>query len=108
MLILVLGFVIFVGELVIMIGFHNEKIIPSATFASFILIFIGVILHLRRQATILTIPFTRPLLFLGTFVYFIGMLILSSRFYNRWRFQYTSKSYLRRIFCSGNHGLSEN
>ena len=78
-----LGFVVFVGELVIMIGFQNEKVIPSGTIASFVLILIGVILHVQQRSNILTIPFTEPLLFLGTFVYFIGLLILSSRFYTR-------------------------
>ena len=77
------GFVVFVGELVIMIGFQNEKIIPSGTIASFILILIGIILHVQRRSNILTTPFTEPLLFLGTFVYFIGLLILSSRLYTR-------------------------
>ena len=33
----------------------------------------------------LTIPFTRPLIFLGTFVYFIGLIILSSRWYRSWQ-----------------------
>ncbi|CAF1095288.1 unnamed protein product [Adineta steineri] len=80
-----LGFVIFVGQLVIVIGFQNEKIIPSATIASFILLLIGCILHIQQRSNILTIPFTRPLLFLGTFVYFIGMLILTSRLYDEWR-----------------------
>ncbi|CAF0916504.1 unnamed protein product [Adineta steineri] len=80
-----LGFVIFVGQLVIVIGFQNEKIIPSATIASFILLLIGCILHIQQRSNILTIPFTRPLLLLGTFVYFIGMLILTSRLYDEWR-----------------------
>ncbi|CAF0989757.1 unnamed protein product [Adineta steineri] len=80
-----LGFVIFVGQLVIVIGFQNEKIIPSTTIASFILLLIGCILHIQQRSNILTIPFTRPLLFLGTFVYFIGMLILTSRLYDEWR-----------------------
>lgn len=77
-----LGFVILVGELVIMIGFHDEKVIPSATIASFILVLIGTVLHIQQKSNILTIPFTRPSIFVGTFVYFIGMLILSSRLYN--------------------------
>ena len=80
-----LGFVMFVGQLIIMIGFQNEKVIPSATMASFVLLIFGCILHVQPHSNILTIPFTRPLLFLGTFVYFIGMLILSSRLYTEWR-----------------------
>jgi len=80
-----LGFVIFVGQLVIMIGFQSEKVIPSATIASFILLLIGSILHIQQRSNFLTIPFTRPLLFIGTFVYFIGMLILTSRLYTEWR-----------------------
>jgi hypothetical protein len=79
-----LGFVLFVGQLIIMIGFQNEKVIPSATIASFILLLIGCILHIQQQANFLTIPFTRPLLFIGTFVYFLGMLIITSRFYSEW------------------------
>jgi hypothetical protein len=79
-----LGFVLFVGQLIIMIGFQNEKVIPSATIASFILLLIGCVLHIQKQANFLTIPFTQPLLFLGTFVYFIGMLIITSRFYTEW------------------------
>ncbi|CAF1126068.1 unnamed protein product [Didymodactylos carnosus] len=77
-----LGFVMFAGELVIMIGFQNESVIPSATVASLISLLIGSILQLQRRSNILTIPFTRPLLFLGTFVYFIGLIILSSRLYS--------------------------
>ena len=77
-----LGFVVFAGQLVIMIGFQKEKVIPSATLASFVLIILGCILHLQRQANFLTIPFTGPLLFLGTFVYFIGMIILTSGLYH--------------------------
>jgi len=97
-----LGFVIFVGQLVIMIGFHNEKVIPSATIASFILVLIGSILHLQQRSNILTIPFTRPLLFLGTFVYFIGMLILTSRLYTEWRTKiYIFWSLQSIAFCSG-------
>ena len=78
-----LGFVIFVGELFVLIGFQNEKVIPSATLASFILLLIGSILHIQQRSNILTIPFTRPFLLIGTFVYFIGMLILTSRLYSK-------------------------
>ena len=41
-----LGFVIFVGKLFMILGFQNEKVIPSGTIASFILILIGSILHI--------------------------------------------------------------
>lgn len=80
-----LGFVVFAGQLVIMIGFQKEKVIPSATMASFVLVLLGSLLHLQQRANFLTIPFTRPLLFLGTFVYFIGMIILTSGLYKGWR-----------------------
>jgi len=80
-----LGFVMFSGPLMIAIGFQNEKIIPSGTFSSFILMIIGYILYLQKQMNFLTIPFTRPLIFLGTFVYFIGLIILSSRWYRSWQ-----------------------
>ncbi|CAF0924232.1 unnamed protein product [Rotaria sp. Silwood1] len=61
-------------------GFKNDKFIPSGTLSSFFLIMIGSLLHFTR-VNFLTIPFTRPLLFIGTSVYFIGLLILSSRLY---------------------------
>jgi len=78
-----LGFAIFVEELYIMIGFNDKKPISSSIIASFVLILIGSFLHLQKYSNILTIPFTRPLLFLGTFVYFIGLIILRSRWYPR-------------------------
>lgn len=80
-----LGFVLFSGPLFLAIGFQDEKVIPSGTFSSFILMIIGCILYLRKQTNFLTIPFTRPLIFLGTFVYFIGLIILSSRWYKPFR-----------------------
>lgn len=74
-----LGVSIFVGELVIAIGFEERQSTSSAVIASFILVLIGSFLHLQKYSNILTIPFTRPLLCLGTFVFFLGLLILSSR-----------------------------
>ena len=75
-----LGFVVIQGELITAIGFENEKLIPSGTLSSFFLILIGSFLHITH-VNAFTIPFTRPLLFIGTFVYFIGLIILSSRLY---------------------------
>jgi hypothetical protein len=75
----------FMRQLIIIIGFQfNETLIPNATIGSFILILIGSILHIQQRPNFLIIPFTRPLLFLGTFVYFIGMFILTSRLYTEW------------------------
>ncbi|CAF0914980.1 unnamed protein product [Adineta ricciae] len=82
-----LGFSIAVGHLVTVIGFQNEKAVPSATLASFLLIMLGSILHLKQDTSFLSVPFSRPMLFLGTFVYFIGMLIMSSTLFKSWRQQ---------------------
>ena len=76
-----LGFVVIQGELITAIGFEDEKLIPSATLSSLCLILIGSFLHMT-SINAFTIPFTRPLLFIGTFVYFIGLIILSSRLYH--------------------------
>lgn len=97
-----LGFVMFVGQLCIIIGFSDESVIPRATITSFILILLGSILSLQKQTNMLAIPFARPLLFLGTFVYFIGITILSSRFYDEGSL-YTWKFWLTQViaFCSG-------
>ncbi len=78
-----LGFAIFVEELYIMIGFNDKKPISSSIIDAFVLILIGSFFHLQKYSNILTIPFTRPLLFLGTFVNFIGLIILRSRWYTR-------------------------
>ena len=77
-----IGFAIYVGKLVVMIGFVDGHIIPSTTVASFILLLIGSISHLGQRSNLLTAPFTRPLIFLGTFFYFIGLMIISSRLYS--------------------------
>jgi hypothetical protein len=75
-----LGFVVIQGELITAIGFEDEKLIPSSTLSSLCLVLIGSFLHMTC-INVFTIPFTRPLLFIGTFVYFIGLIILSSRLY---------------------------
>lgn len=60
---------------------YAERLVPSATIASFILLFIGTILHVGQRPNFLVVPFAKPLLVLGTFIYFTGISILSSKWY---------------------------
>lgn len=76
-----LGFVIIKRSLVTAIGFESEDKVPVATTASLVLILLGTFLHLQAKLNTPLNVFTRPFLFMGTFVYSIGMIIMSSTFY---------------------------
>lgn len=88
-----LGFSVFVGPLCIGLGFEEEDAMPRATVASFLMLVAGSALHatgllpfgaLKADATELVqhlSVFNPGLIFVGTFVYFIGLLILSSKWY---------------------------
>ncbi|CAF1226365.1 unnamed protein product [Adineta steineri] len=68
------------GELPALLGFTNHTLLPSITISSFLLMIMAILLHLI-PIKFLTSPFTQPLLFIGSFVYIIGLFILSSKFY---------------------------
>lgn len=88
-----LGFSIFVGPLCIGLGFEKEDMMPRATFASLALLVLGCVVQvfggmpegaLKADAVNLVshLGVLNPgLIFVGTFVYFIGLLILGSRWY---------------------------
>jgi len=78
-----LGFFVFVTPFCTYIGFEDEEKLPNATAASFVMLIAYVILH----ATSTTHPYVEPFkfgaLWLGAFVGYIGLLIMSSRFYSK-------------------------
>lgn len=79
----ILHFASFVGDWLISIGFQDNMATPGATISSFLFIVMGTLLHIYERVTQRFVPFTGPLLLVGTFVYSIGLLILSSRWYAR-------------------------
>lgn len=68
-------------ELPTLFGFSRDSLLPSITISSFFLMMTGCFLRLIPINS-LTNLFTRPLLFIGTFGYFIGLIILSSKLYD--------------------------
>lgn len=95
-----LGFSVLVGPLCVLIGFKDEDKMAQATFASLLLLLGGVVLSsptlidfsgesVGMTVAGLTAPFTFGMLSIGTFVYFLGLLILGSYWYpgkNKLRF----------------------
>ena len=83
-----LGFSVFVGPLCVFMGFRDDDTIATATFGSLALLVVGVIFSSPAVfsvaggplATYLA-PYQFGMLAVGTFVYFIGMLILGSMWY---------------------------
>lgn len=72
--------IIYGGELTASFGSGYHRIMPTVTLSSFFLIMTGIFLHLI-PGNFFSILFTRPLLFIGIFLYFIGLIVLSSRLY---------------------------
>jgi hypothetical protein len=79
----ILNFTLFVRDWVMNIGFQDDQVTPRATISAFLLIAMGTLLHTYERVTKRFVSFTDPLLLMGTFVYSIGLLILSSRWYAR-------------------------
>lgn len=83
-----LGFSILVGPLCVFMGFRNDDNIATATFGSLLLLTVGVIFASPEVFSVATgplstylAPYQFGMLAVGTFVYFIGMLILGSYWY---------------------------
>jgi hypothetical protein len=78
-----LGFYINVSKFVYTIGFKDTNVIASCTVSSACLVLFQIVMHLLGlQSSIYVRPFKAGILFIGTFVYLIGMLIISSKIYN--------------------------
>lgn len=76
-----LGFSVVVQPLCYFIGFQNKEVIPRAMGASLALLLVYVPARISGWSLAGWEIFAPGALFLGSFVYFIGLLIVSSRFY---------------------------
>jgi len=94
-----IGFNVGFGPGVIAVGYRNKDVIPSATFASLCVLLIGTYFKVAKPiimwqyTTLEGYPgalfldcfiqtlFVPPMLWFGSFVYFISLLIVSSRYY---------------------------
>ncbi|MUG93346.1 hypothetical protein F7734_13285 [Scytonema sp. UIC 10036] len=84
-----LGFSVLVMPLCYFIGFRERKVIPRTTAASFLLLVFYVGLKITQTDIAYLNIFSSGALFMGAFVYFIGLLILSSKWHghnNLWHY----------------------
>jgi len=76
-----LGFSIVVSPLCYMIGFEDKAAVPRATGAALLILATYVGMHVLGAHAPWTSVFEGGALFLGSFVGYLGLLIMSSRFY---------------------------
>ncbi len=76
-----LGFSVLVTPLCYYIGFRKKSIIPRAMAASFLLLLFYIVVRITRIELPYFDIFSVGVLFMGSFVYFIGLLIVSSKWY---------------------------
>jgi hypothetical protein len=74
-----LGFVCGMIPGVIWIGFERESVIPRATFAAGFMLLLHVLLTMAGDNSLT--PFRPGMNFLGTFVFYLGLLIISNKWY---------------------------
>jgi len=79
-----LGFTMLVGPLCVGLGFSSEKVIPRATAASFLILLVYLLTRVTGGDPGIFHVFQGGAFFIGTFVYFLGLLILSSWYYYAW------------------------
>ncbi|MBI4347674.1 MAG: hypothetical protein HY553_12525, partial [Elusimicrobia bacterium] len=76
------GFMVAMGSLCYFIGFENDAAVGRGTVAAFVVLILHVALRITGESLPLLGVFERGGLFLGSFVGYLGLLILSSRFYD--------------------------
>jgi hypothetical protein len=79
-----LGFTVIVGPLCIGLGFNSDKVMPRATAASFLILLVYLLTRISGGEVGVFHVFQGGAFFIGTFVYFLGLLILSSWYYHCW------------------------
>jgi hypothetical protein len=82
-----LGFTVLVGPLCICTGFQSDKVIPRATAASFMILAVYLLTRISGGDPGMFHVFQTGAFFIGTFVYFLGLLILSSWYYYAWSYR---------------------
>jgi hypothetical protein len=76
-----LGFSVWVLPLCYVIGFRDKQVIPRAMVTSVFLLVIYFIMQNSAVAAPYFTIFSKGIVYMATFVYFIGLLITSSRYY---------------------------
>ena len=85
MLMTFLGFMIGMWPGVIYTGFENDKVMPQATSSAGLILLVHVLLTALGKSPEYLAPFRDGMAFLGSFVYFLGLLIMSSDWtYKKW------------------------
>lgn len=82
-LLALLGYTMTFLPMTVVIGFRERASIPRATAAAFLLLATAVIAEILGWRGLWVDVFAPGARFLGAFVYFLGLLILASRFYPR-------------------------
>ncbi len=78
----ILGFSVIIGNLSYTFGFEDEKMIPSATVSAILLLAIFLVIHVFvPDAPPFIAVFKSGMFWIASFVGFIGLLIMSSRYY---------------------------
>lgn len=77
------GFNVGFGPGFIAVGYNNKDVIPSATFSALAILLCGAYFKITNPTIVLNINqlFVPGMLWLGSFVYFISLLIMSSKYY---------------------------
>lgn len=79
-----LGFTVVVAPFCIGLGFPSDNVIPRATFASFLILAVSLFAKIGGYDAGPFTVFQPGAFFVGTFVYFLGLLITSSWYYYAW------------------------
>lgn len=79
-----LGFTVIVAPFCIGMGFKSNNVVPRATVASFLILLAYLSVRINDGNYGPFVVFETGAFFVGTFVYFLGLLILSSWYYYSW------------------------
>lgn len=77
-----LGFTVAVKPFCYTLGFEDHDVMVRAGGSSLIMIILNVILDLKSKSIKIYEPFRSGMLFMGTFVYFLSLLIVSNYYYS--------------------------
>ncbi len=100
-----LGFSIIVGRLSYAFGFENDASIPSGTTAALVLLAVALVLHAYVPSAPDAVSVFKPGLFwVASFVGFVGLLIIASRWYGK-RETYVARQIVTIVVLFGSVGL---
>lgn len=77
------GFICGMVPGVVYVGFENDEVVPQGTLAAFFVLLAHVVLSITNTTINQLEPFRTGMEFLGTFVYFLGILIMASKYWSK-------------------------